>query len=103
MKPTLKLTSNKVKGALSGVMLACALSVAPTFAESISMSVADQRNQSIVTPKYGIKKDKVMSQYGEPIQRVAAVGEPPISKWVYQDFTVYFENDTVLHSVRHRS
>lgn len=28
------------------------------------------------------------------------MGQPPISRWSYPDFTVYFENDLVLHSVR---
>jgi hypothetical protein len=27
------------------------------------------------------------------------VGDPPISRWVYDHFTVYFEYDKVLHSV----
>jgi hypothetical protein len=30
---------------------------------------------------------------------VPAVGEPPISRWEYTGYTVYFEHDLVLHSV----
>jgi hypothetical protein len=29
------------------------------------------------------------------------VGDPPITRWVYDRFTVYFENDRVIHSVVH--
>lgn len=50
-------------------------------------------------PRHGIKKAEVERRYGEPVSRNAPVGDPPISSWVYPDFTVYFEYDTVLHSV----
>lgn len=74
-----------------------------TYAESVTLSVAEQGNQSVQTPRNGQKKENVEAQFGVPIQRMIAVGEPPISKWVYQEFTVYFEHDTVLHSVLHKS
>ena len=75
---------------------------ATTLAESIALSVADQGNQSVQTPHNGQNKESVEAQFGAPIERVSAVGEPPISKWVYQTFTVYFEYDTVLHAVHHK-
>ena len=31
--------------------------------------------------------------------RVAAVGNPPITRWEYPSFVVFFENNIVLHSV----
>ena len=45
--------------------------------------------------------DQVRAQHGEPLDRRPAVGEPPISRWIYQGFTVYFEHQRVLHSVTH--
>jgi hypothetical protein len=36
-------------------------------------------------------------------QRIAAVGEPPISRWVYPQFVVYFEGSYVIHAVARRS
>jgi hypothetical protein len=51
------------------------------------------------TPRNGLKMDQVRQQYGEPASTVAAVGEPPISRWEYTGFSVFFENDLVLHSV----
>lgn len=74
-----------------------------TLAESVALSVANQGNQSVQTPRNGQDKESVEAQFGAPIERVSAVGEPPISKWVYQTFTVYFEHDTVLHAVLHKS
>lgn len=72
-------------------------------AEELAVSVAQQGNQTVQTPRNGQKMENVEAQYGEPIERVSPVGEPPISKWVYSDFTVYFEHELVLHAVVHRS
>ena len=51
------------------------------------------------TPRNGLTMAQVRQQYGEPANTVAAVGEPPISRWEYTGFSVFFENDLVLHSV----
>ena len=45
---------------------------------------------------------QVESKYGSPVSKKAAVGDPPISRWEYQGFTVYFENDRVIHAVLKR-
>jgi hypothetical protein len=45
----------------------------------------------------------VQGRYGEPSSRHAAVGSPPITRWDYPQFSVYFENDRVLHAVLVRS
>ncbi|MCP1676273.1 hypothetical protein J2T57_003432 [Natronocella acetinitrilica] len=50
-------------------------------------------------PQNGETMDQVARRYGDPGDRVEAVGEPPISRWIYDGFTVYFEHDRVLHSV----
>ena len=50
-------------------------------------------------PQRGLKMDQVLSEFGEPEQRKASVGQPPITEWDYGDFRVYFEHQTVLHSV----
>lgn len=50
-------------------------------------------------PKRGMSQKQVRSKYGEPVQRKAPVGKPPISSWQYPDFTVYFEGPWVLHTV----
>ena len=53
----------------------------------------------IQTPRNGLSMAQVRQQFGVPAQEVPAVGEPPISRWEYSGYTVYFENDLVLHSV----
>ena len=50
-------------------------------------------------PMRGTTKDQVASKYGEPLTRRPAVGDPPISSWEYEGYTVYFEGVYVLHSV----
>ncbi len=50
-------------------------------------------------PRRGSSMDDVLNQFGEPTERIGPVGEPPISEWVYGTFRVYFENQTVLHSI----
>lgn len=52
-----------------------------------------------VMPKRGISMEAVLDKFGEPDQRFGPVGEPPISEWVYGSFRVYFEHNTVLHSI----
>lgn len=51
-------------------------------------------------PGRGMSKAEVRAQFGEPDRARPAVGQPPISRWDYDGFSVYFENDTTLHSVR---
>jgi hypothetical protein len=42
---------------------------------------------------------KVEAAFGAPASRVPAVGNPPISRWEYPGFVVFFENDHVIHTV----
>lgn len=61
---------------------------------------ADSRGSE--RPRTGQTMDQVEDRFGAPSERVAAVGRPPISRWVYDRFTVYFEDDRVLHAVVRR-
>lgn len=51
------------------------------------------------TPTRGMSKAEVRAQFGEPERTRPAVGQPPISRWDYNGFSVYFEHDTTVHSV----
>jgi hypothetical protein len=52
-------------------------------------------------PKNGQSKADVETRYGTPAERLSAVGEPPISSWKYDKYSVYFEYDLVLFTVLH--
>lgn len=49
-------------------------------------------------PTRGQSQAAVLRQHGEPEQRHATVGDPPITRWDYADFSVVFEGEYVLHS-----
>jgi hypothetical protein len=53
-------------------------------------------------PARGVSKAQVEQRYGQPTRMVAAIGEPPISRWEYPGFVVYFEFDHVVHAVPRR-
>ncbi len=70
------------------------------LADDVKIPLGEQaRAQHIATPTTGLSKAQVKSQYGEPQKENPAKGKPPISSWDYGEFTVYFENDHVIHSV----
>jgi len=50
-------------------------------------------------PTRGMSQDTVEQKFGIPESREAAVGDPPISRWEYKDFVVFFEYDKVIHAV----
>ncbi len=53
-------------------------------------------------PARGITMDQVKAKFGEPVSVSGPVGDPPITTWVYPEFSVYFEYNKVLHSVMKR-
>ncbi|MEQ8660401.1 MAG: hypothetical protein RLW62_06255 [Gammaproteobacteria bacterium] len=53
----------------------------------------------VARPERGMSEQSVLAQFGEPMSMTPPVGNPPISRWHYADFTVYFEHATVIHSV----
>jgi len=67
-------------------------------ADTLDMDGMDAMNGTD-RPTRGMTQARVESKYGSPDDKIAAVGEPPISRWVYRDFIVYFEYDKVVHAV----
>jgi hypothetical protein len=55
--------------------------------------------QHVSMPEHGMKMAEVQRRYGAPRTRHPAVGQPPITRWDYDRFSVFFEYSTVLHSV----
>ena len=50
-------------------------------------------------PTRGMTQASVESKYGSPDAVKAPVGEPPITRWEYANFVVFFEYDRVIHAV----
>jgi hypothetical protein len=57
------------------------------------------KQSEAATPTRGMTMNQVASKFGEPATKVPAVGKPPIARWEYPGFVVYFELDHVIHSV----
>lgn len=53
----------------------------------------------VTTPRRGATMAQVEAQFGAPANKRAAVGQPPITRWDYAQFSVYFEHERVLHAV----
>jgi len=53
----------------------------------------------VATPTRGMTMNQVQTKFGAPVTKIPAVGKPPISRWEYPGFIVYFEADHVIHSV----
>lgn len=51
------------------------------------------------TPGRGLTMAQVKDKFGSPSQENPAVGTPPISRWEYPGYVVFFESDRVLHTV----
>jgi len=52
-------------------------------------------------PTNGQSKADVEAKFGAPVEKRSAVGDPPISNWKYDAYSVYFERDLVLFTVLH--
>lgn len=75
---------------------------AATQADTLDMSGGNTANLDDGRPQSGMSQAGVEAKYGAPAAKIAAVGDPPISRWEYQDFIVYFEYDKVIHTVLRR-
>jgi len=73
----------------------------PGHSDTLEMDGIDTAG-SQSRPARGMSMSAVEQAYGTPANRRAAVGEPPISRWEYAGFTVYFEHQYVIHSVINR-
>jgi len=79
------------------------IAAAPVRAEVIS--IADPRydvpndTSGVIRPTRGMSMSAVLKHYGEPTSKSPAVGEPPITRWTYPSFVVFFEHNIVLHAV----
>ncbi|HEY0180321.1 MAG TPA: hypothetical protein VGC30_11925 [Dokdonella sp.] len=56
------------------------------------------------TPARGMRMAEVERRFGAPLEKLPAAGgdaprHPPIHRWRYAGYTVYFERDRVIHSV----
>lgn len=82
---------------LLAALAVCAAATA-VQADELTTPAAPGASQQAM-PARGMSMDKVEAQFGSPSERLPAVGEPPITRWKYPGFEVYFEHQLVIHTV----
>ncbi len=55
--------------------------------------------EGLPRPTRGMTMAQVEQRFGAPSQRLPAVGQPPITRWKYPKYTVYFEYQYVIDTV----
>ena len=51
-----------------------------------------------IMPARGMTMAQVEARFGPPQKKFPAVGKPPITRWRYDGFMVYFEDQYVIHA-----
>ena len=50
-------------------------------------------------PVRGMTQREVEQEFGAPQKKLYPVGNPPITRWIYPDYTVYFERQYLIRAV----
>ncbi len=77
-----------------------AFAIQPSAADVLLIDEVRQ-SERMQLPVNGQNKAAVEAEFGAPAKQYSAVGDPPISRWEYDNYSVYFEYDLVLFSVLH--
>ena len=81
---------------LIAAVLASGSSAAATIPVGSGIAV---EQSDVAAPTRGMTMNQVAAKFGAPADKLPAVGRPPISRWNYPGFVVYFERNYVIHSV----
>jgi len=83
------------------LLVAATANFSPTAGLNADVLLIEEVRQAerMQLPVNGMHKDDVQSRFGAPAQTHSPVGEPPITRWDYQGWSVYFEYDLVLFTV----
>ncbi len=94
----------KISMMVTGLILMLSMTAANAEVISITDPRYDVPNSpsGVLRPTQGMDMSQVQQKFGEPTQKLPAVGEPPITRWQYGEFDVFFEYDKVIHSVINR-
>ncbi len=85
------------------IVLAVGLLTPVAHADVLLLDAIDQKMaQATALPGRGMTMETVTRNFGEPSGRQAAIGDPPITRWDYPGFIVYFEYRHVVHAVAKR-
>jgi hypothetical protein len=77
------------------------LTPATLFADVLLIEEVRQAGRMDV-PENGMTTQDVRARFGDPVKVHDAIGDPPITRWEYQRWSVYFEYKVVLFTVLHK-
>jgi hypothetical protein len=78
----------------------CLGTISTALAETIVVDDQVQvRDSGPEKPKRGVTMTQVEAKFGAPVTKHDAVGAPPITRWDYAGFSVFFERDRVIDAV----
>lgn len=85
------------------LLIASLLTVPTIRAEVLELPTGDPA-ATLDVPSRGMSQAAVARRYGEPLRRHAPVGggspqQPPITRWDYDGWSVFYENNTVVDVV----
>ncbi|MCL6692023.1 phosphodiesterase [Pseudomonas sp. R3.Fl] len=81
-------------------LLLCLGMALPAAADTREIPVGAQGDARVALPARGESRRAVLERFGLPDEEHPAVGSPPITRWDYREFSVYFEYDHVVDAVR---
>jgi hypothetical protein len=84
---------------LAALLCGCVVTVSATAETLVIDDQVTLRESSVDRPKRGVTMHDVEAHFGAPVERHPTVGNPPITRWDYAGFSVFFERDRVIHAV----
>jgi hypothetical protein len=89
---------------LAALLCGCAVAGSALADTVVVNDQVQVRNSQVERPKRGLTMGEVEKHFGAPVTRHPAVGgesphHPPITRWDYNGFSVFFERDRVVDSV----
>ncbi|HEY0768570.1 MAG TPA: hypothetical protein VGD47_11485 [Steroidobacteraceae bacterium] len=84
---------------LVALLCGCAAAGAAVAETIVVNDQVQLRASQVDRPKGGSTMGQVEKRFGAPLTRHPTVGQPPITRWDYNGFAVFFEHDRVIHAV----
>ena len=96
-----RIAAARIAGALVLAFAAGSVSADTLLIDRVERATVDR-------PSRGMTMSQVRARYGEPKAELGTVGgasavQPPITRWQYEDYIVYFEHDHVVNTVAERT
>ena len=98
--PLSTVSKNSKTVLLSSILTSCLLFIGFSLPLTSQAAGRSHANLDQGLPGAGMSMAQVRARFGAPLAVRGPVGKPPITRWNYAGFTVYFEHSHVVHSVR---